>query len=89
MLVLPICLSKVRPGYERVSSVSTVPEDLADTRNNDVRQRKITDTESLKAAAEKSATLANEDNGLLQRNFRFVAAGTSIAGSSSGSTRSR
>jgi len=52
---------------------------LADTRDNDVRQRKITDTESLKAAAEKSATLANEDNRLLQQNFRFVAAGTNLS----------
>ena len=56
---------------------------LADTSNNDVRQRKITDTklvpESLKAAADKTATLANKDNKLLQQNFRFVAAGTNLS----------
>lgn len=56
---------------------------LAVTSNSDVRQRKVADTElvmeSLKSAADKSATLADEDNKLLQQNFRFVAAGTNLS----------
>ena len=59
---------------------------LADTREKGLAEasrsrngRLESRLKSLADSAEKSATLANDDNRLLQQNFRFVAAGTNLS----------